>query len=90
MSSSSPSDSDQALVDALLVRAKLNPDDYVVRMQDIRRPAQWKGLSMLVTVSCGLARVSRTYPSGPGPLDWLTAFSEDVEAGVFTPKGVVR
>jgi hypothetical protein len=78
------------LVDALLVRANLNPSDYLVRMQDIRQPAHWKGLNMLVTVSCGLARVSRTYPSGPGPLHWLTAFSEDVETGVFTPRSIVR
>ncbi len=72
-----------ALLEALLIRARLKPDDFRVAVQRVQQPAHFPDLKALVTVTCPAARISRTYCAGSKQLDWFVDLSDDLQAGVF-------
>ena len=76
--------SNLALLEALLIRAQLNPDDFGLAVQEVQQPAHIEDLKALITVTCSAPRLSRTYFAGSNELGWFVDFSDDIQAGVFT------
>ncbi len=77
------SPADFALLEALLIRARLDPADFRLGIQQVHQPIGFANVKALVTVTCREARISRTYFSRVKEADWVAGFSDDLEAGVF-------
>ncbi len=76
--------SNLALIEALLIRAHLEPDDFRIAVQVVEQPAHFADLEALITVTCSGRRISRTYFSGSQQFDWFVDLSDDIQAGVFS------
>ena len=69
----------------LIERCHLDPADFQLRKLQLQDQACFAQGHLVVTVSNGRARASRTYVSRAYADEWLLDFEQDLRAGVFSP-----
>lgn len=69
----------------LIEHHHLDPTDFQIRHLALHDQASFPQAQLVVTVTNGRARASRTYVSRAHPDEWLLDFEQDLRAGVFSP-----